>query len=297
MIELIKQTFQEWQQDNVPSLAAAVAYYAMFSVAPLLIIVIAVLAFFGHGDAQATILEQVRGVAGGDAADLVGTMIQNRQASGGNVLATAVGVVLVLVGATGVVAQLQLALNTIWGVRADPERSGLRRIVRVRLLSLMLILAIGLLVLAAIVAGALLRAAIAAARDQVPQVAFLWSVLDPLVSVAVALLLFALVFKILPDVLVPWRAVWLGALVSAVLFVGGNWLLGFYFSRGAVAGAYGAAGSLVVVLLWVYFSAQILLLGAEITQVYARRSGEAIEPDAHAVRAAPAGPKAGSEAG
>lgn len=283
MLQLLKQTFGEWRSDDVGVLASSLAYYAIFSLAPMLIIVIAVLTFFGRGDAQVAITEQIGGVAGEDAAQLVRTMIENRQATGGNVLATVVGLGLVLVGATGVVSQLQNALNVIWNVKLDPERSGLFHMLRVRLVSLLLILGVGLLLVAALVGTAILRSVTAVARDQVPQIGLLWTVLDPLILITVSGLVFALVFKLLPDVRIPWRTVVVGGLVTAVLFVIGNWLLSLYLSRGAVAGAYGAAGTLVVILLWVFVSSQIVLLGAEFTKVYARRSGDEISLDAHAV--------------
>ena len=283
MLQLLKDTVKEWRSDNVGVLAASLAYYAIFSLAPMLIIVIAMLTFFGRGDAQVAIVEQIRGVAGHDAAQLIRTMIENRQEMGGNVLATIVGLSLVVVGATGVVAQLHNALNIIWNVKADPERSGLRNVLRVRIMSLLLILGLGLLLLAALVGTAVLRSVTAATREQVPQIGALWTVLDPVLLVLACGLVFALMFKYLPDVRIPWRSVVVGGLVTAVLFVIGNGLLSLYLSRGAVAGAYGAAGALVVILLWVYVSAQILLLGAEFTQVYARRSGDRIVPDANAV--------------
>ena len=283
MLQLLKDTFKEWQSDNVGVLAAALAYYAIFSLAPMLLIVIAMLTFLGRGDAQVAIMEQVQSVAGQDAAQLVRTMIENRQEMGGNTLATIVGLTLVGVGATGVVAQLHNALNIIWNVKADPERSGLRHMIRVRFMSLLLILGLGLLLLAALVGTAVLRSWTAAAREQVPQIGLLWTVLDPLMLVLASGLVFTLIFKYLPDVRVPWRTVAIGGLVTAVLFVIGNWLLSLYLSQGAVAGAYGAAGALVVILLWVFVSAQIVLLGAEFTQVYARRRGDRIVPDANAV--------------
>lgn len=283
MMQLLKQTFGEWRRDNVGVLAAALAYYAVFSLAPMLIIVIAVLTFFGRGDAQMAIMEQVQAVAGQDAAQLVRSMIENRQATGGNVLATIVGLGLVLVGSTGVVVQLQNALNLIWNVKVEPERAGLRRTLRVRVKSLVLILGAGLLLLVALVGTAVLRFVATLAREQVPQTSAVLALLDPLILIVVSGLAFALVFKFLPNVRIPWRTVVVGGLVTAVVFVLGNWLLSLYLSRGAVAGAYGAAGSLVAILLWVYVSAQILLLGAEFTKVYARRRGDPIVPDAHAV--------------
>jgi membrane protein len=283
MMQLLRQTLREWQSDNVGVLAAALAYYTVFSLAPALIIVIAVLTFFGRGDAQVAIMERIRGVAGPDAAQLVRTMIENRQAAGGNVLATVVGLGLVLVGATGVVAQLKNALNLIWSVKLDPERSGLRHTLRVRVKSLLLILGAGLLLLAALAVSAILRSGAAVVRERVPQFGLLLAALDPLILIVVSGLAFALVFKYLPNVRIPWRTVVVGGLVTAVVFVIGNWLLSLYLSRGAVAGAYGAAGALVAILLWVYVSSQILLLGAEFTKVYARRNGDEVVPDAHAV--------------
>ncbi|MFN2323629.1 MAG: YihY/virulence factor BrkB family protein [Trueperaceae bacterium] len=283
MLDLLKQTFEAWQRDDVGVRAAALAYYAVFSLAPMLIIVIAVLTFFGRGDAQVAILDQVRGVAGQDAAQLVRTMIESRQATGGNVLATVVGLGIVLVGATGVVTQLHNALNVIWNVELDPERSGLRHALRMRVKSLSLILGAGLLLLGALVGTALLRSAAAVVREQVPQTATLLALLDPVILIVVSGFAFALVFKYLPNVRVPWRTVAVGGPVTAVVFAIGNWLLSLYLSRGAVAGAYGAAGALVAVLLWVYVSAQILLLGAEFTKVYARHRGHDVVPDARAV--------------
>ena len=283
MMQLLKQTFEEWRSDEVGVYAAAVAYYAIFSLAPMLIIVIAVLTFFGRGDAQVAILGQVQSVAGQDAAQLVRSLIENRQAAGGNILATVVGLGLVLVGATGVMAQLQKALNIIWNVKLEPERSGLRHMLRVRAMSLLLIIGVGLLLVAARVGTAVLRSLAAAVREEVPQIGSLWTVLDPLILIVVSGLVFAVVFKYLPDVRSAWRTVVVGGLVTAVGFAMGNWLLSLYLSWGAVASVYGAAGALVAILLWVFVSSHILLLGAEFTKVYARRTGDRIVPDAHAV--------------
>lgn len=283
MWPMLKETIGEWKRDNVAMLAAALAYYTVFSLAPMLIIVIAMLTFLGQGNAQVEILNQIQDVAGEDAAQLVRTMIENRQASGGNVLATIVGLGLVLVGATGVLAQLQNALDVIWNVKPDPERSGVRHTLRARIKALLLILVAGVLLLAALLGTALLRGVAAAVREQVPRTGVLLSLVDPLILLVVSGLVFALVFKYLPNVRVPWGPVLIGGAVTSVVFVIANGLLSQYLSRGAVAGAYGAAGALVAILLWVFVSSQILLLGAEFTKVYARRRGHEIEPDPHAV--------------
>lgn len=281
---LIKQTFQEWQEDRVPVLAASLAYYTVFSLAPLLIIVIAVLSFFGQGDAQSQIVQQLQGALGEDAAGLIRTMIEQRAERGGNVLATVIGVAILLVGATGVFSQLQTALNTIWDVRPDPESGGLWRIVRVRLLSLGMILTMGFLLLVSLVLSTALSAIASSLDGLLPGSDLLWVALNWLLSLGIITLLFALLFQYLPDAKIPWRTVWVGALVTALLFVIGKELLGLYLSRGSVASAYGAAGSLVVLLLWVFYSAQIVLLGGEFTQVYTRRYAGGIEPAEHALK-------------
>lgn len=284
MIDMLKQTFQEWSEDKVPVLAAALAYYTVFSVAPLLIIVIAVLTFFGQGGAQSDIVDQIGQATSEEVGSLIGTMIESRQDQGGNVIATIIGVVILLVGATTVFAQLQNALNTIWGVKPDPEASGIRHMIGVRIASLGMVLGIGLLLFASLVLSTVVSSLAGSAADALPGSSFLWSLLDWLVSLAIITLLFAAIFKVLPDARISWRSVWVGALVTALLFVLGKWLLGLYLSRAGIAGAYGAAGSLVVLLLWVFYSAQILLMGGEFTQVFARRTGEGIHPDEGAVR-------------
>jgi len=283
-MELLKQTFHEWQEDQVPLLAAALAYYTVFSLAPLLIIVIAVLTFFGQGEAQSTLIDQIQGILGDNVAQLIRTMIENREAGGGNLLATSVGGLLLLAGATSVLAQLQNALNIIWGVQPDPQASNIGQLIRVRLLSLGMILVIGFLLLVSLVLTTVVEGLAASAGDLLPGGDLLWALLNWLVSLAVITLLFALIFRVLPDASVPWATVWVGALVTALLFVGGKWILALYLARGAVANAYGAAGSLVVLLIWVFYSAQILLMGGEFTQVYARRRGHRIQPAKHAVR-------------
>lgn len=283
MWSMLQATIGEWKRDNVSMLAAALAYYTVFSLAPMLIIVIATLTFLGQGDAQMAITRQIQDVGGEDVAQLVRTMIENRQASGGNVLATIVGFGLVLVGATGVLAQLQNALDVIWNVKPDPDGSGVRHTLRARIKALLLILVAGVLLLATLLGTALLRAAAAAVRDQVPRTGVLLAAVDPVILLVVSAVVFALVFKFLPNVRVPWPPILVGGAVTSVVFVLSNALLSQYLSRGAVAGAYGAAGALVAILLWVFVSSQILLIGAEFTKVYARRTGHEVVPDAHAV--------------
>ena len=273
MLEIIKQTVKEYGDDNAPLLAAALAYFSVFSIAPLLIIMIAVLVFFGAGDAQDTVLELVQEVVGEEGAEMVETMIEAQEEEGGGLVATITGLVVLLFAATTLFAQLKRALNIIWGSEPEPEGrlGGVKALVMTRVKSLGLIIAIGLLLLIAFFLTTVVSAAVSAAGDVLPGGPAIWLWLNRLVAFAALVLVFVLVFRFLPNAQVPWRAIWIGSTVTALLFVVGSWLFGIYISNVAVASAYGAAGSLVVLLLWVYFSAQIVLLGGELTQVLSRR--------------------------
>lgn len=283
MLELLKRTFKEWSEDKVPVLAAALAYYTIFSLAPLLIIVIAILSlFFSQGQAQEQLISQLQSLFGADVASTIRTMIENRESSGGNVFASIIGFVILLVGATGVFAQLQSALNQIWNVKPDNKTNGLWQLVRVRLLSLGMVLAIGFLLLVSLVLSAGLAALNGALSSALPGADILWQALNFVLSLAAISAVFALMFKYIPDVQIAWRDVWVGGFVTALLFVIGKTLIGLYLGNSGVASSYGAAGSLVVLLLWVFYSAQIVLLGGEFTQVYANRFGKGIEPAEHA---------------
>lgn len=284
MVSLFKQTFSEWQEDKVPVFAAALSYYTVFALAPLLIIVISLLGlFFGQGQAQAQLVTQLQSLFGPEVADTVQGMIEARAQQGGNVLGTIVGFVVLLFGATGVFAQLQNALNAIWEVKPAPG-AGIWHLVKVRLLSLGMILTLGFLLLVSLVISAVLAALNGAFSGDLPGADLLWQVANTVVSLAVITLLFALMFKYLPDARIRWRDVWIGAVFTALLFTLGKFLLGLYLGNSGVASAYGAAGSLVLLLLWVFYSAQIVLFGGEFTQVYAKRRGGGVEPAAHAVR-------------
>ena len=291
MLDLVKQTFKEWQEDKVPVLASSLAYYTIFSLAPLLIIVIGIMSlFFSQGEAQSQLVAQIQGLFGEDVAGTIRTMIENREQSGGNVLATVIGFLILIVGATGVFVQLQNALNQIWDVKPDPEGGGIMRIIKVRLLSLGMVLVIGFLLLVSLVLSAVLSALSGMLNGVLPGADWLWNVLNFVISFGVIAGVFALMFKFVPDAQVAWRDVFIGGAVTALLFVIGKTLIGLYLGSSGVASSYGAAGSLVVLLLWVFYSAQIVLFGGEFTQVYAKRFGGGIKPDEHAVRAAGATP-------
>jgi membrane protein len=285
MFALLKQTFREWQEDRAPMLAAALAYYTVFSLAPLLVIVIALVGLLlGQGSARQDILAQFQTLFGPQVAEFVGTMLENRSVAQGGVVATIVGAALLLLGASGVFIQLQNALNEIWDVAPAAQRGGLAAVLKKRLLAFGMILVVGFLLLVSLVIPAAISVLERALGERFPGSGTLWQWLAFALSLAVIVLLFAMIFRFLPDVEIMWRDVWIGAAVTALLFTVGKTLIGLYLGNSGVASAYGAAGALVLLLLWIFYSAQIVLLGGEFTQVYAKRRGGGVEPAGHAVR-------------
>lgn len=281
--QILKETGQEWSDDDAMTLGAAVAYYAIFSLAPVLILIIAIAGLvYGQQAAQGQLAQQIQGWVGPSGAQAVQSLIANASAGGGGVIATVTSIALVLLGASAVFAQLQMSLNRIWDVEMDPDE-GMMATVRQRALGLLMVFGLGLLVIATIVGGSLLSN-METYVQQVPVGQWLWVVVNGVVSLALLTVVFALLFKYIPDAEVEWRDVWIGAALTAFLFVIGKLVLGWYLGRGTVASGYGAASSLVVLLAWIYYSTLILFLGAEFTQIYARASGREIEPGAHAIR-------------
>jgi membrane protein len=267
---LVKQTFTEFNEDKAPRLGAALAYYTIFSLAPLLLISIAIAGMvFGREAAQGQIFGQLRGVLGPQAAAAVQEMVKGAAKPASGAVATIVGIVTLLFGAAGVFGQLKDALNTIWNV--EPKKAGgFLKMLEDRFLSFAMVLGTGFLLLVSLVIDSGIAAAGHFLGSRLPGGEALWQSIQLVVSLGVVTVLFALIFRFLPDVHPTWRDVWLGAIVTAVLFVIGKFALGLYLGKSAVGSSYGAAGSLVVLLLWVYYSAQILFFGAEFTQVYAR---------------------------
>jgi membrane protein len=286
IFRLLRETITEWQNDKVPLLAAALAYYTVFSIAPLLIIAIAIAgAFFGEEAARGEIIGQIKGLVGQQGAEAIQSMLQNtQQPSANSGLATLFGIVTLLIGATGVFGQLQDALNIIWDVKPKPG-VGLKVFLLSRLLSFAMVLVIGFLLLVSLLLSAILAAISHYFGDLIPSFQFVGQLLNFTLSFVVITLLFAAIYKVLPDVKVPWQNLWLGAIVTALLFNAGKSLIGLYLGNSAVSSTYGAAGSLVVILIWIFYSAQILLLGAEFTHVYSRYRGTPIRPTRYAVRA------------
>jgi membrane protein len=269
---LLKETFKEFGEDKAPRLGAALAYYTIFSIGPLLLIAVAMAGlFFGQEAAQGKISGELGKIFGSEMAKSLEQMIQAAAKPKSGTLATIIGVITLMFGASGVFGQLKDALNTIWNVEQKPA-GGVMGFIRERFLSMAMVLGIGFLLLITLV----LDTAIAAMGGYVQQYIGGEAVahaLSLVLSFLVAIVLFAAIFRILPDLKIAWRDVWLGAVITALLFVLGKWGLGIYLGKAAPGSAYGAAGSLVILLIWVYWSAQILFLGAEFTQVYARTFG------------------------
>jgi membrane protein len=280
---LIKESFQEWQKDGALDLGAALAFYTIFSLAPLLLVALAVAGLlWDRGQIQGQLIAQIQGLMGPQGAQAVQTMLANAGQHGSGVLATVIGVVTILFGATGVFVQLQNALNRVWNVEAKPGL-GIWSFVKTRLISFGMVLGVGFLLLVSLVVSTAVSAVGKWATGLLPGSETLMQVLTFAVSFALITFLFALMYKYLPDVEIGWRDVWVGAVVTALLFTLGKFLIGLYLGKSSIASTYGAAGSLVVVLLWIYYSSQILFLGAEFTQVYATHYGAQIKPSKHAV--------------
>jgi membrane protein len=282
----LKQTFQEWLQDKAPQLGAALAYYTVFSLAPLVLVLLAIVGVIFRDDpagAWDNITEQMGYFLDPSAVQVVQSIAQKASQPGKSTLATLIGVALALFGASGVFGQLQDALNTIWGVKGKPGR-GVWGFLRSRFLSFGMVAGICFLLLVSLATEALLKAFSHYVQSVLPGGIVIALTIYVVFDFAVVVLLFAMIFKVLPDVEIQWRDVWIGAVMTAILFGIGKWLLGFYLGSGAAGSAYGAASSLIALLLWVYYSSQILLFGAEFTQVYASRAGRGLKPTKYAVR-------------
>jgi membrane protein len=281
--QLLQEAFQEWNDDKASRLAAALAYYTVFSIAPLLIIVIAIAgAVFGQEAARGEIVNQIQGLVGREGAEFIQTAIENANKPKTGTIASIVSIALLLLGATGVFTELQDSLNTIWEVQPKPGR-GVKNIFRQRILSFGMVLGIGFLLLVSLVISTVLSALVTYFGSLLPSVSFLWQIFNFVISFVITTLLFGLIFKVLPDVRITWSDVLVGAIITSILFSIGRYLLGQYLGNSGFTSTYGAAGSVVVILAWVYYTAQILFFGAEFTQVYARRYGRRIVPDRHAM--------------
>lgn len=288
MFDLLKDTFREWREDGATRLAAALAYYTTFSLAPLLVLVIAIAGLVGgQSAAQSQVMAQVQDLLGEEGREFVQDMIANASKPATGLTATVISVATLLFGALGVFGELQNSLNLIWEVKPKPARGlldGIKRFVLGRLVSFTLVLGIGFLLLASLVVSAVLSALGEYIGAVLPMADFWLQLINFVISFLVIMLLFAMIFKFLPEVQLAWKDVWLGAAVTSALFSLGKFLIGFYLGRSEVGNTFGAAGSLAILLIWIYYSAQILFFGAEFTQVYSNRYGSRIVPDPDMVR-------------
>ena len=273
---LLKETASEWVEDKAPRLGAALAYYTIFSIGPLLIIAITI-AGLVFANSQEQVLTEMRKLMGDKGAEAIQSMITAAQKPAQSIVATLLGFVTLFFGAAGVVVQLKDALNTVWDVEDTPS-GGIFGFIKKYFLSFAVVLGIGFLLLVSLLLEAGLAVVGQFLKDNMPALGVLMQMGGVAISFAAITLLFAMLFKFLPDVKVAWHDVWIGAILTSALFVLGKIGLGVYLGKAAAASAYGAAGSLVIMLLWVYYSAQILFFGAEFTQVYSRRFGSHYDP-------------------
>jgi membrane protein len=281
--ELLKETGSDWLDDKAPRLAASLALYTLMSLAPLLILVVSVAGlWFGEEAARGQIAHQLAGVLGDKGALAVQAILANAKTPSSGVLGTVVGLGLALFGASGVFGEMQGTLNEIWDVDARPGR-GVWGFVRDRFFSFTLVLGVAFLLLVSLVLSAVLAAVGAYFSQALPGGAAVWQILNAAISFGVTAILFAVIYKVVPDVTVRWRDVWVGATATAALFTLGKLAIALYVGRSTVASPFGAAGSVVALVVWVYYSAQILFFGAELTQVWARRHGARITPTKNAV--------------
>ena len=283
--ELLKLTFTEWTNDNAFELSAALAFYTIFSIAPVLLIAVGVASFFLAPETATTrIVDEMAKLVGAQGANAVRQVIESSRGFGKGLWAVSVGIVTLIMGATAVFGELQSALNRIWDVEAKPDRGVIMSLIVDRLRSFLIAVCVGFLLLVSLVISAVISGLQHYMNNWLPGVPWVWQTANVVTSFLVIAALFAMIYKFLPDVVISWKDVWIGAAVTALLFSAGKYLIGIYLGRTATTSAFGAAGSLVVLLFWVYYSALISFLGAEFTQVYARRYGPGIRPKEHAVR-------------
>lgn len=283
--ELLKLTFAEWMNDNTFELSAALAFYTIFSIAPVLLIAVGVASFFLAPDtATNQIVGEMGKMIGTQGANAIRQVIESSRGFGKGLWAVSVGIVTLILGATAVFGELQSALNQIWDVKARPNRGVIMSFIVDRLRSFSIAVSVGFLLLVSLVVSAVISGLQSYMNNWLPGIPWFWQTANVISSFFVIAILFAMIYKFLPDVVISWKDVWIGAAVTALLFTGGKYLIGIYLGHTATASAFGAAGSLVVLLFWVYYSALIVFLGAEFTHVYARRYGSGICPKEHAVR-------------
>jgi membrane protein len=281
---LLKTTVLEFNDDNAIKLSAALAYYTIFALPPLLIIIITICGvFFGEDAVAGELYGQINGLVGDSAAIQIQETIKNVQLSGSNVFATIFGVGMLLIGASGVFAEIQSSINFIWGLRAKPNK-GFKKFIQNRLMSFSMIVSVGFLMLVSLFVSTILDLMSVRLKLYFPEsTVYLFNVINLIIILISITLLFAIIFKALPDGIIKWKDAFIGASCTAVLFMIGKFAIGFYLGSSTTASVYGAAGSVIIILVWVYYSAIILYFGAEFTKVYAKTYGGNISPNEYSV--------------
>lgn len=280
---LVKKTIKEWSEDKAARLAAALAYYAAFSLAPILVIAISVASlFFEQKAVQTLVVDQIISLTGEQGGELIVTMLDASRSTESNLLLGLIGIVTLILGATGVFGQIQDAMNTMWEVTPKPGR-GIIGMLKDRFLSFTMVVGVGFLLLISLVVSAALSGLESWGVEMFPGFETIVIGVNFVISFTIITVLFALVFKYVPDAEVAWKDVWLGAVVTSGLFSLGKFAIGLYLGNSSVAEQFGPAGSLMILLVWVYYSAQISFLGAEFTQVYANTYGSRVRPAENAI--------------
>jgi membrane protein len=280
-VRLVKQSFSEWSKDNASRLSAALAYYSVFSIAPMLVIIVTIAGFFlGKEAGSQRITEQVSQFMGPQIGNMLQGVAQQAQRPSSGLMAGIISAIVLIFGASGVFYELRSSLNTIWEVEPKPG-GGIMGFIRTRLSSFLTIFLVGFLLLISLAASTVLSAVSEPLGNLIPGGAYIIEVLNVVVLFGIAGLAFAAIFKMLPDADARWKDVWVGAAVTSALFVMGKFAIGIYLSKSTIASAYGAASSLVILLAFVYYCAQIFFIGAEFTQVYANLYGSRIKPSEH----------------
>ncbi len=284
-LKLFAQAGGLWLERNAFIHAGSLAFYTLFSIAPVVIIAVAIAGpVFGQEAARGEIVSRLGNLIGPGAAQAIEEAVKRRRLTGGGLLPALVGLTAMTVGATTVFAQLQISLNRIWGVATRPHKSGIVILIKNRVVSLAIVIAIGFIMLVSLVLDVAITAGIASARDWLPLAPLLLSGAELILSLAIATVLFAVVFKMLPDVVLQWRDVWFSAVTTAILFTAGRHLISAYLAYRVPASTYGAAGALILILLWVYYSALILFFGAALTKARVLASGRSVVPRPLATR-------------
>ena len=281
---LLKNTFLEFLEDDAIKLSAALSYYTIFALPPLLIIIITICGFFfGEEAVTGQLYGQINELVGNEAATQIQEAIKNVQLSDSNVFVTIFGVVMLLIGASGVFAEIQSSINYIWGLRAKPNK-GFKKFVQNRLMSFSMIVSVGFLMLVSLMINATLDVLNARLKIYFPEsTVYLFYILNLVIVLGSITLLFAIIFRTLPDGIIKWKDAFIGASCTSTLFMIGKFAIGFYLGNSTIGSVYGAAGSVIIILVWVYYSAIILYFGAEFTKVYAKSYGGNISPNAYSV--------------